>query len=260
MQISICIVNWNVCALLDSCLKSIYLNPPKASFEIIVVDNASNDDSVAMVESKYPLVHLIVNKDNQGFSKGNNSAIKHSLGKYVLLLNPDTEVEHGAIDILFDYLESNVQAAVAAPKLLNYDRSLQRSILGFPTLQAMIMRQLFVEQIWPGNPFTKRYLASGHDYDVAGEVDQPMGACLMIRRSAVEKAGYFDESSFMFFDEVDLCYRIKRSGAKIVYLPASQIVHHGGSSVRKWGDLNLSKHWSRSRNIFFLKKIGRAHV
>ena len=257
MKLSICIVNWNVSELLNKCLGSIYKHPSFCDFEVIVVDNDSKDDSVKMIKSNFPQVILIENKVNSGFSSGNNSAIKRSTGEYLLLLNPDTEVTAGSLDKLVRLLDANDKAGMVAPKLLNPDGSLQRSCLGFPTLGAMAMRQLFIEQIWPNNPFTKPYLMNDFKHDKATEVDQPMGACILVRRKVLDKIGLFDENSFMFFDEVDLCYRAKKAGWKIFFTPGAQITHHGGSSIKKWGAFNLSRHWTRSRNYYFKKNYGK---
>jgi hypothetical protein len=265
MKLSICIVNWNVAELLEKCLISIRKHPPKYDFEVIVVDNNSNDDSIKMLQEFCPPllvkgeglgVRVLSNATNLGFSCANNQAIKESSGEYVLILNPDTEVLPGSLDILTEFLDKNPDAAVVAPKLLNTYESLQRSCMGFPTLGAMAMRQLFIEQLWTGNPYTKKYLMSDFKYDGIAGVDQPMGACLLIRKKVLDEVGLFDEHSFMFFDEVDLCYRIKQSGRKIYFIPDAKIIHHGGSSIKKWGALNLSRHWTRSRNYFFKKHYG----
>ncbi len=255
MKLSICIVSWNVAELLEKCLASIYKHPPKCEFEVIVVDNASSDRSVDVIK-KFACAKIIENKTNRGFSAGNNQAIKANTGKYVLILNPDTEVLPGSLDTLTEFLDKNSKAAIVAPKLLNPDRSLQRSCMGFPTLGAMAMRQLFIEHLWPGNPYTKQYLMADFKYDKIAEVDQPMGACLLIRRSVLNEVGLFDENSFMFFDEVDLCHRVKLSGHGIFFTPDSEIIHHGGSSISKWGAVNLSKHWTLSRNYYFKKNYG----
>ncbi len=257
MKLSICIVSWNVAELLEKCLISIKKHPPTCAYEIIVVDNASKDMSPDVV-GLFPEAKLIQNTKNLGFSAANNQAIKESCGEYVLFLNPDTEAAPGALDELVSFLDGQSKAAAVAPKLLNPDKSLQRSCMGFPTLGAMAMRQLFIEQLWRGNPYTKKYLMTDLDYDRSSEVDQPMGACLMVRKNVLDRVGTFDEHSFMFFDEVDLCYRIKKAGLKIFFTPEAQVIHHGGSSIKKWGVLNLGRHWSRSRNLYFKKHHGTA--
>lgn len=261
MKLSICIVNWNVSDLLKKCLQSIYKNPPSCDFEVIVVDNASSDDSLEMIEKFYYRgVRVLENKKNLGFSTANNQAIMISKGEYILLLNPDTEVMYGSFDKLIEFLDKDPDTGIVAPKLLNPDGSLQRSCLGFPTLSAMAARQLFIEQIWPNNPATRAYLMADFKYDKTQEVDQPMGACMLVRKVILDEVGLFDENSFMFFDEVDLCFRIKKAGWKIFFTPDAEIIHHGGTSIKKWGFHNLSRHWTCSRNYFFKKNYGDTYV
>jgi len=121
----------------------------------------------------------------------------------------------------------------------------------------MFIRTIFIEGLWPNNPITKSYLMRDFDYATTIEIDQPMGAAIMVKREVLENVGLFDEASFMFFDEVDLCYRIKKAGYKIFFTPAAQIIHHLSKSINKWGVMNLSKNWTRSRNHFFRKHHGR---
>lgn len=256
MELSICIVSWNVKELLNKCLNSIFEYPPLTEFEVIVADNDSSDGFAEMVGAFFPEIISIRNKKNLGFSSANNQCIRISKGKYVLILNPDTEILPGSLAALIKFLDEHPEAGATAPKLLNPDRTLQRSVLAFPSLGAMIMRLIFIEQLWPGNPFTKRYLLPDFDYEKAAEIDQPMGAAILIRKEVLDKVGLFDEKSFMFFDEVDLCFRIKKAGWKIYFTPSAQLIHHGGSSIKKWGALNLGKHWTRSRNLYFKKHFG----
>ena len=256
MKLSICIVSWNTRDLLKKCLASIYKHPPSCDFEIFVADNNSSDGTPDMVARYFPQVFLIKNKENLGFAGANNQIIEKAKGKYILLLNPDTEVFEGSIDILIDLLDKNPGAGVVAPKLLNSDGSLQRSCMGFPTLGAMTMRQLFLETLLPFNPYTKKYLMTGFKHDRLAEVDQPMGACLLVRKEIIDKLGAFDPQYYMFFDEVDLCFRIKKAGWKIFFDPASRVMHHGGTAVRKWSPFKLSRVWTASRNYYFRKHYG----
>lgn len=256
MKLSICIVSWNTRDLLKKCLASIYKYPPSCDFEVFAADNNSSDGTPDMVEKNFPQVSLIKNKENLGFARANNQIIEKAKGKYILLLNPDTEVFAGSIDTLMNFLDNNKDAGVVAPKLVNSDGSLQRSCMGFPTLGAMAMRQLFLEALLPFNPYTKKYLMSGFKHDKVAEVDQPMGACLLVRKEIIDKIGPFDSGYYMFFDEVDLCFRIKKAGWKIFFDPASSVMHHGGTAVKKWSPFKLSKVWTASRNHYFRKHHG----
>lgn len=256
MKLSICIVSWNTRDLLRKCLASIYKYPPSCDFEVFVADNHSSDGTPDMVAKDFPQVLLIKNKENLGFARANNQIIEKTKGTHILLLNPDTEVFERSIDILIDLLDKNPDAGVVAPKLINSDGSLQRSCMGFPTLGAMAMRQLFLEALLPFNPYTKRYLMTGFKHDRLAEVDQPMGACLLVRKEIIDKLGAFDPQYYMFFDEVDLCFRIKKAGWKIFFDPASRVMHHGGTAVRKWSPFKLSRVWTASRNYYFRKHYG----
>lgn len=256
MKLSICIVIWNTKDLIKKCLLSIYKHPPKCEFEVFVADNNSPDGTADMIEKEFPQVALIRNRENLGFATANNQEFALAEGRYLLVLNPDTEVFEGSIDKLIDFLDKNKDAGVVAPKLLNSDGSLQRSCMGFPTLEAMAMRQLFIEALIPSNPFSKKYLMSDFKHDITTEVDQPMGACLLIRKEIIDKIGPFDSGYYMFFDEVDLCFRIKKSGWKIFFTPGSSVMHHGGTAVKKWSPFRLSRIWTSSRNHYFKKHYG----
>lgn len=256
MKLSVCIVSWNTKELLKKCLSSIYRHPPGCEFEVLVADNNSSDGTADMVEKDFPKVRLIKNRENLGFAAANNIEFKQAKGDYLLILNPDTEVFSGSIDTLVKFLDNNKETGVVAPKLVNSDGTLQRSCMGFPTLGAMVMRQLFLEALMPFNPYTKKYLMTDFKHDVTREVDQPMGACLLTRKAIIDKIGPFDGNYYMFFDEVDLCFRIKKAGWKIFFTPGSTVMHHGGTAVRKWSPLRLSKIWTSSRNYYFKKHYG----
>ncbi len=260
MKLSICIVTWNTEKYIDKCLKSIYKNQPSYTFEVLVADNNSSDKTTEIIKLNFPQVNLIKCESNFGFAKANNILIEKSKGEYVLLLNPDTEVFDKSIDKLIDFLEKNNDVAIVAPKLINSNGTLQRSCMGFPTLAAMAMRQTFLEFLLPFNSFTKKYLMIDFNHDKTMEVEQPMGACLLIRRKALDAVGAFDENYFMFFDEVDLCFRIKKNGWKIMFFPDSVVMHYGGTAVKKWSPLKLSKVWTSSRNYFFKKHFGNKAV
>jgi len=252
-MLSIIIVNWNVKEYLEKCLESI---PEIPDYEIIVVDNASKDGSCEMVKAKFPKVKLIASEKNLGFAAGNNLGLKSATGDFLLFLNPDTIILADAIEKLLGFLISRPKAGAVAPRLVYPDKSLQPSCLSFPTLGAMFARTIFLEGIWPSNPITKKYLMKDFDYGHEAQIDQPMGACIMVKKEVLDKVGIFDEHNFMFFDEVDLCHRIKKAGFEIWFTPSAEIVHHLSKSVNKWGTFNLSKNWTKSRNYYFSKHYG----
>ncbi|MFH0886738.1 MAG: glycosyltransferase family 2 protein [bacterium] len=253
IDLSISIVSWNCKDLLRKCLKSIYENTSKISYEVFVVDNASADGSADMVAAEFPKVTLFRRTGNDGFTVTNNQAIRASKGRYIILLNPDTIVKPGALDTMVKFMDEHPDAGALGPKLLNPDGTLQRSCLSFPNMWVFILRNLFIEALMPWNPITRKYLMTDFDHDHIAEVDQPMGAALMVRREPFGKVGLLDEKIHIFFDDVDWCYRIKKAGFKIYFTPEAHIIHYGGASVKKWTPFKLSKEWNKSRDYYIGK-------
>ncbi len=228
IDLSIVILNWNVRDLLERCLASLRSN--HYALEIIVVDNASHDDSVAMVRAKYPQALLIVNAENRGFTGGNNQGIEASCGRYVLVLNPDTEVLGDALDRMVCYLDDHPDVGALGPQLLNPDRSIQSSRRRFPTLITGFFESTWLQGIAPKSILTQYYLDDVAP-DHTQEVDWLNGACTIFRRAALDEVGLYDaQNFFMYSDELDLCRRVKEAGWKIVYLPEAQVVHYVGKS------------------------------
>lgn len=230
LDLSISIVNWNTKDLLRGCLKSIYENTHKIDFEIFVVDNASSDGSAEMVEEEFPQVKLIKNNKNLGFAKANNKALKETTGKYILLLNPDTVILGGALDIMVEFMEEHKDIGALGPKLINRDGTLQPSCRSFPTLATAFFENTFLDRLFPRNRIIGRYKMGYWDHDNIREVDQPIGACLMVKQEAINQIGLLDEQFYMYYEEVDLCYRMKKIGWRIYFLPQAQVIHYGGQS------------------------------
>ncbi len=225
--LSICITSWNTRELLRDCLRSLYADRDSRNWEVLVVDNASGDDSAAMVRTCFPQVELMARSENLGFVKGNNLALRRARGRYLLLLNSDTRVEIGALGQLVDFMEANSQVGIAGPKLLNEDGSLQLSCGISPTLWTETINKLLLHKLFP---FFKLGRWSHGEIRPVGWVT---GACLMARRQAVEQAGLLDCGIFMFYEDLEWCMRIGQYGWKIYYLPASRVVHLGGQSTRQ---------------------------
>lgn len=229
-DLSVIILNWNTRDDLQRCLDSIHEHPPNHSVEIIVADNASEDDSVAMVQQRYPEVRIVANERNLGFGAGNNRAIPHSRGRFVLFLNSDTIVTEGAFDRLIDYADSRPDAAIFGPKLLNRDGSLQYSCRSFPNLGTGFFRNTPLGRLFPRNRFSTDYLLSNWDHNSPRDVDWVSGSALMIRRSVLMQLGGFDEGFFMYCEDVDLCYRAHELGYQVAYFPEAVIYHIIGRS------------------------------
>lgn len=226
MQISIIINNYKTKGLLKQCLRGIYLYPPSCEFEVVVVDNNSGDGSVEMVKEYYPQVKLIASSENLGHHKGNNLGIKNSSGKYVVILNTDIAILDHAIDKMYQFMEENEKAAIVGPRLKNPDGSTQMSCMRFPKPMVPIYRRTFLGKI----PFAKKaiddYLMTDFDHNTTRKVDWLLGACEMVRRSAIEKAGYMDEDLFLYFGDVAWCKKFWDNGLEVYYYPEAEIIHY----------------------------------
>jgi hypothetical protein len=252
MDISIIIVNWNTRDLLKSCLESVCKDISDISYEIIVVDNASRDGSVAMLQEKYPEVRLIQNEKNRGFGAANNQAMRIMTGRYALLLNSDAVLTDNAVRELFSFMEVQSDAAMACGQLLKADGSKQNSVACFPNLLTSVTNTSILEYLFPKSYPSKRY---NHDKPI--EVDSCIGACLLVRKKAVEEVGMFDERYFFFFEETDWAYRMKEAGWKVFHVPAAFIYHFQGQSIGR--DIQSRIEFYRSRYQFFRKWKSRPY-
>ena len=241
VDLSIVIVSWNVRDLLRRCLHSIVTgarpNPDEGVFqidglevEILVVDNASTDGSAEMVCDHFPQVCLVANDENRGFTTANNQGLTVSQGRYVLLLNPDTEIVDDALATMTGYMQANSETGALGPRLLNTDGSPQSSRRRFPTFSTALVESTVVQEWWDDNRILRRYYMADTADDVVQRVDWVTGACLLVRRQAYEQVGGLDEGFFMYSEELDWCRRIKNAGWEIVYLPTATVLHHEGKS------------------------------
>lgn len=252
MDISFIIVNWNTRDLLRDCLDSIDQTVDALSYEIIVVDNASTDGSLDMLSQKYPRVKTIANSENRGFGAANNQGFAVMQGKYALLINTDAVLTKGAVQKLWDFAEANPRAAIVCGQLLNADGSKQNSVAAFPTLLTLASNTSLLEYFFPGKYPSKRY-----DHQRPLEVDSAIGACMMIRKKALDEVSFFDERYFFFFEETDLAFAMKRVGWKVYQVPDALIYHLQGQSI---GHNTQSRiEFYRSRYQFLRKWHGGAY-
>lgn len=232
MKLSILIVSYNVRELLDRCLRS--LSPIPDDWEVIVVDNDSNDGTKEYLErwkTENGKRKIVLLPKNVGFAKGNIEAYKHASGEYILLLNPDTKVLPNAIATMVRYLDEHPRVSILGPKLLNEDGSVQRSVRGFPTLISQLFILLKLHNYYSSTfESLKHYLLPDFDYSKTQSVDQVMGAALLTRRSDIDAVGFLDPKFKRIFEEVDFCYRVKKSGGEVAYHPDARIVHSKGQS------------------------------
>jgi N-acetylglucosaminyl-diphospho-decaprenol L-rhamnosyltransferase len=226
-DLSIIVLSWNVRELLRKCLASLPLNDEQV--EVIVVEAASADGSAAMVRAEFPAVRLLVQTENLGYTRGNNVGLRAALGRYLLVLNPDTQVVGGALTQMVAYLEAHPQVGVLGPQLIDPDGTVQSTHRRFPTLATAFFESTWLQPLAP-RALLDRYYAVDLPNDAVSPVDWVMGAALLVRREAYAQVGGLDEGFFMYSEEVDWCRRLKAAGWQVVYFPPAQIIHHAGRS------------------------------
>ncbi len=229
-RLAIIIVNWNTRDLLAQCLQSIEMEMRVCrDIGTFVVDNASQDGSVQMVRSNFPWVHLIANDVNIGFARANNQAIQRSDAQFVMLLNSDTEVHSGALRSVLDFMEGHPDAGGCGARLLNADGSLQASCHPVLTPAREFWRLTFLDRLWPKATYTQE----NWDLNQPHQVEVIKGACLVLRRMALDEVGLLDERYFMYTEEMDLCYRLLQARWTLWWVPQAVITHYGEASSRQ---------------------------
>lgn len=254
-ELSIVVLSWNTRELLQSCLESLERAHDTVMRELIVVDNASADGSAEMVRERFPAAQLLVNARNEGYARGNNLGIAASRGEFVLLLNSDTEVRDGSLDKLVGFLREHRGHGAVGAGLQNADGSIQPCCMRFPTLLVPLFFDMNLDKRWPRNPVMRRYFMRDYDHRTSRDVDQPPGACLLLRREVLETVGLFDEELWLYFNDVDLCRRIRRAGWRIHYLVEAPVVHHVGQSTKRFSTRVVE--WHRNRLAYYRKHYGR---
>jgi len=254
-DLSIIIVNWNVRDLLAACLRSLEPARERLALQVLVVDSHSADDSVAMVRRDFPWVELIACNENVGFPRGNNLGLTRANGRYILLLNPDTEVVGDALTTMLAYMESHPHVGGLGPQLLNPDGSVQSSRRRFPTPATALFESTWLEPLAPASILRHYYVQDVADGETA-VVDWVTGACLLVRREVVEQIGGLDEDYFMYSEELDWCRRIKAAGWQIIYLPTAQVIHHEGKSSEQ-AVTERHINFQRAKLRYFYKYHGR---
>lgn len=237
------------------CLTSVVQGTEGVDCEIVVVDNASTNGSVHAVQERFPQVRLLVNSSNLGFAKAANQAIIESKGRYVLLLNPDTRPLDNAIGKMVDFMDSHSEVGALGCRLLNPDLSLQPSCFNFPTLETALYDALLLNWLLPQSSTFGKYRLSFWKHDSVREVDSVTGACLLLSRKAIEETGFLDERFFMYYEESDLCYRLKKKGWKIYFIPQAEVIHYFSKSIPVLSDWTVGRSME-SMYYFFRKHYG----
>jgi GT2 family glycosyltransferase len=255
-DLSIIIVSWNTRDMLAACLASLYDKPSLHSSrtEVFVVDNASADGSADMVRERFPAVRLIECDDNLGFAGGNNHALALARGRYVVLLNSDTEVRAGALECLAVFMDAHPAAGACGPRLLNTDGTLQPSCTPMLTPGREFWRLLFLDALWPRGAYPMQHW----DISQPRRVETIKGACLVLRHAALDGVGPLDDGYFMYTEEVDLCYRLAQAGWELWWVPTAEVVHHGeGSTSQRREEMYVQLYRSKTR---FYRKFGGARL
>lgn len=249
-RLSIIIVNWNVRPLLQACLASLAADPDCPAWQVLVVDNASSDDSAAMVRASFPFATLIESPDNLGFADGCQLGYEHSTGDFALLLNPDTEVPAGAIGTMLADLAAVPAAAILGSRLATADGQVQRSGGGaFPTLRNVAWNYFFLDRLLPARLGPAAVFIREVPARVV-PVDWVSGAAMLLRRAAIG-AHIFDAGYFMFGEDMALCARMRREGWQVLYSGHQTILHHHGQSYRKQSSIDVLATIYRGPRTFF---------
>ena len=257
IDVSIVIVTWNVADLLKNCLASIERHGSHGlSLQIIVVDNNSTDGTVELVRRDFGWVTLIANEKNLGFAKANNQAINICTGNFVLLLNPDTEVYEGSIEKMADFLNCHPDYGAVGPKLVSPEHKVwYEGARNLPRLVDVVGEAFMVRRLFPRSKVFGGLLLSYWDHESDRDVDCLQGACILVRKTVIEKIGVLDETLFMYFEDVDYCARIRQAGLKIKYLAGAVVLHvWQGSTNRSLDKQNRVIKLTYQAYHFFLKK------
>ena len=245
--LSIVVVNWNTRELLEGCLDSLFTGPTDMAIEVFVVDNGSSDGSQQMVRERYPAVRLLELGSNHGFAAANNRALHQSVGKYCLLLNSDTVVTSAALQAVVAHMEQHEDVGIAGLQLLNADGSRQNSIANCPSPLTELFNKSLLRRLSPG-----RFPGKERSYPGPIDVESVIGACLFVRRRAMEQVGLLDEEYFFYLEETDWCLRFRKADWRVIHFPGAAIVHLQGRSVARV-NVRARIEYYRSRYMFFRK-------
>lgn len=222
-RVAVVVVTFDALPWIENCLDSLQ------GVETVVVDNGSSDGTVAFVRERYPEIGL-VETENRGLGAGWNIGIRETAAPYVLLLNADAWMTEGSLDRLVDFAGTRPRAAVVGPRLSNLDGTLQRSVRGYPTVWRLATEYLFLRKLAPRSSALNAFYGGGFDHDEVRSVEVVMGACMLLRREAVEQVGECDEDYFLFSEETDWCFRFREAGWEVVFFPGAECVHVRGAS------------------------------
>ena len=253
MRLTIIVVNFNTSAFILSCLQSIRDCVCGMEYEVIVVDNRSTDGSYHLIQEKFSDLCLIENTTNLGFARAVNQGFRRAKGEYLLVLNPDVTLTPGSIGKAINFLDTHPDVGLLLPKLVNPDGSLQFSCRTFYNFSTILFRRTPLGKIFPNHRVIRKHLMMDWNHEEIREVDWGLGACMFLRREALKGENIFDERFFLYFEDVDLCFRMKKEGWKVIYYPEAVMIH---AHLRQSADglFNRAK-WEHFKSLikFYLK-------
>lgn len=233
VRLAVVIVHYNTSGDLARCLESLAAYPPAAPHRVVIVDNASRDEGLAAVHARFPDCRWIFNTENAGYARGCNRGMAEVEAEYYLVLNPDIVVQPGALDRLLEFADAHPRAGLVGPQLLNEDGTLQESCRRFYTLRTLILRRTILGKLFPDSRTVQRHLMRDFDHRSSRPVDWILGGCVLARRTALDRCGPMDERFFLYFEDVDWCYRMWQAGYEVQYTPDARFVHrHRRASAR----------------------------
>jgi GT2 family glycosyltransferase len=253
-DLSVTICSWNTRDDLAECLASLEAVRDEASFEVLVLDNNSQDESADMVRERFPWVRLYESPQNLGFTGGQNYLLEHRSGRHAFLLNSDATVHPGCLKELLDYAAASPDVGIVGPKILNPDGSLQLSCRRFPNPRAALFRQTFLGRWFPQNRYLREYLMTDWDHDEPRYVDWVSGAAMFVKGEVMDKIGLLDPAYFMFCEDMDWCFRARQAGFEVAYLPSAVVTHAIGRSTDKAPNRMIGR-FHRSMFHFYRKNM-----
>lgn len=253
-RLSVVVLSWNTRELLEACLSSLRAEAARTPHQLIVVDNASADGSADMVARRFPEAELLRSPRNEGYARGNNLGAARACGELLLLLNSDTEVRPGALATLVAFLDGHPGHGACGPRLDWPDGRPQLSCKRFPTLRTAVFYDTWFERRFPGNRVVPRYLMKDFDHLTSRDVDQPPGAALLVRHALWQELSGLDPQLWLFFNDVDLCRRLRARGHAIAYVAEARILHHEGKSTAQFPE--FGRQWHLDRLRYYRKTFG----
>ncbi len=252
--VSAVIVSWNTRELLRDCLRSLFEQDHGVPLQVVVVDNASADGTAEMVADEFPRAVLVASQTNTGYAAGNNLGFAQANGDFVMILNPDTEIQGSAIRDMVEFLQQQREYGGVSPQLILPDGSVQQSCMRFPNLKVAFLFDSVWDRMLGKSRTIRHYFMEDFDHRSSADVDQPPGSCLMLRREVLDSVQGFDEKLFLFFNDVDLCRRIHDQGWKIRFLADARLLHHHGQSTSQYPD--FVREWNFNRIYYYRKHFG----